>query len=207
MLDREFNKSHIEKWWADGGDITRRLNYDQLNADSVIMDLGGYKGDWTASMINKYNCTSHIFEPVEHLINGIAARFAGDKRVKSYDVAVGDVKKKCKIYHGKDATSLFASDSEEDFDIIKMMEVSDVLDKIGLDFVDVLKLNIEGGEFDLLDAIIDKNLQTKFGNLQIQFHKVEDDSVDRREKIGKELKKTHIRTWNYPWVWENWELK
>ena len=196
MLDKEFNKNDIGRWWADRGDATVRVNYD-LTEDSVIMDLGGYHGDWTDDMIKKYNCTSHIFEPVESLVKIIASRFAGDSRVKTYDVAVGDEKKECKIYHGRDESSLFSVGNDEDFEIIKMMEVSDVLDKI----------NIEGGEFDLMDAIIDKGLQTKFGNFQIQFHKVEDDSVERRERIHEELSKTHVCTWNYPWVWENWQLK
>ncbi len=207
MFDKTLMLQNIDEWWSDNGDVTRRLNYDHLTEDSVIMDLGGFNGDWTANMVNKYNCTSHIFEPVEHLIKGIASRFAGDKRVKCYDVAVGNEKKKCKIYHGEDETSLFSLGSEENFDTIKMVEVEDVFNKIGLDFVDVIKLNIEGGEFDLLDAIIAKNIQPKLGNLQIQFHKVADDSIERRESICKELSKTHVRTWNYSWVWENWELK
>ena len=206
MLDREFNKNHIGKWFENNGDGTLRINYN-LTKDSVIMDLGGYHGDWTNIMINKYNCTSHVFEPVESLVNIIAGRFSGDKRVSCYDVAVGDEKKKVKIYHGADESSLFSIGNNEAFEIIKMMEVSDVLNKIGLDFVDLVKINIEGGEFDLLDAIIDKGLQTKFGNFQIQFHKVEDDSVERRDKIHEELSKTHVCNWNYPWVWENWQLK
>ena len=195
MLDKEFNKNHIGKWFQDNGDGTLRINYN-LTENSVIMDLGGYHGDWT-----------NIFEPVKSLVNIIASRFAGDRRVKSYDIAVGDEKKKCNIYHGQDESSLFSVGSDDDFEVIKMMEVSNVLDKIGLNFVDVIKINIEGGEFDLLDAIIDKVLQTKFGNFQIQFHKVEDDSVERRDKIHEELSKTHVCNWNYPWVWENWQLK
>ena len=206
MIDKEYIKTHINEWWRDNGDGTLRINYD-LTEDSVIMDLGGYRGDWTNLMINKYNCTSHIFEPVKSLVNKIALRFAGDKRVKSYDVAVGSEKKKCNIYHGQDETSLFSLGNDDNYEVIKMMEVSDVLDKINLNFVDLIKINIEGGEFDLLDAIINKGLQTKFGNFQIQFHKVEDDSVERRDKIHEELSKTHVCNWNYPWVWENWQLK
>lgn len=205
MLDKKFNKFDVDRWWEDDGDATVRVNYD-LTEDSVIMDLGGYHGEWTDTMIKKYNCTSHVFEPVRNLVNIIGTRFDGDDRVKVYDVAVGDEKKECKIYHGRDESSLFSVGGES-FEMIKMMEVSDVLDKIGLDFVDLVKINIEGGEFDLLDAIIDKGLQTKFGNFQIQFHKVEDDSIDRREKIHEELSKTHECNWNYPWVWENWQLK
>ena len=206
MIDKTYIEANISSWWRDRGDDTHRINYD-LTDKSVIMDLGGFKGDWTNIMINKYNCKSHIFEPVESLVNKIASRFAGDKRVRVYDVAVGNKRSECKMYHGADETSLFSLGDSNNFETIKMLEVGDVLDKLKLDFVDLVKINIEGGEFDLLDTIINNNLQSKFGNIQVQFHKVENDSVERREKIREGLSKTHTCTWEYPWVWENWKLK
>lgn len=206
MLDKKFNKSAVDQWWEDDGDANLRHTYD-LNEDSVIMDLGGFHGEWTHLMVNKYNCKAHVFEPVEHLVNVIANRFAGDKRIKTYDVAVGDKTQEVKIYHNADESSVYTVYHGDAYEMMKMVEVSDVLKKTGIEFVDAVKINIEGGEFDLLDAIIEKGLQTKFGNFQIQFHKIEDDSVDRRDKIREELSKTHTCTWDYPWVWENWQLK
>ncbi len=73
--------------------------------------------------------------------------------------------------------------------------------------VDLMKLNIEGAEFDLLDRLIAKKLHKKVTDIQIQFHKIDDKSEERRNKIREKLSKTHDCTWNYPFVWENWKLK
>lgn len=37
-----------------------RYNYD-LNEDSVVFDLGGYKGEWTEKIFSKYRCYIYVF--------------------------------------------------------------------------------------------------------------------------------------------------
>jgi hypothetical protein len=61
-------------------------------------------------------------------------------------------------------------------------------------------------EFEVLESIIKNNLQTKFVNLQIQFHRFGEKYEERREAICKALSKTHHPTYCYSWVWENWCL-
>ena len=46
----------------------------------------------------------------------------------------------------------------------------DMLYGVPGDHVDLIKINIEGGEYELLEAILDNNLAKAFDNLQIQFH-------------------------------------
>ena len=70
-----------------------------------------------------------------------------------------------------------------------------------------MKINIEGGEFDLLDQLIKSKLVTRIDNIQVQFHNFFDNSKDRREGIRKQLKQTHYLTYDYYFVWENWKLK
>ena len=50
-------------WVRDNGDHTLRLDYD-LNEDSIVFDVGGYRGDFTSAIFNKYNCNVYVFEPV-----------------------------------------------------------------------------------------------------------------------------------------------
>ena len=42
---------------------------------------------------------------------------------------------------------------------------------------------------------------------QVEYHKIAEDSEDRRDAITEKLSLTHECTWNYPWVWENWKIK
>jgi len=47
-----------------------------------------------------------------------------------------------------------------------------------------------------------------FKNLQIQFHDfIIDNANERMENIQTQLAKTHKITYQYKFVWENWEIK
>ena len=70
-----------------------------------------------------------------------------------------------------------------------------------------MKINIEGGEYDLLEDMAREQVLGKIRNMQIQFHW--DGIEDYEEKIASvraKLSKTHVQTWNYELVWENWSL-
>lgn len=43
-------------------------------------------------------------------------------------------------------------------------------------------------------------------NLQIQFHNFVDSAEEKREAIRKQLSLTHKLTYDYYFIWENWEL-
>ena len=90
---------------------------------------------------------------------------------------------------------------------IEIRNICDFLDEIKIKKIDVIKINIEGAEFDLLNEVIKKNYQTKFDNIQVQFHKMFDDSHEKRDIIRKKLSETHQLTYDYTFVWENWKIK
>jgi hypothetical protein len=77
----------------------------------------------------------------------------------------------------------------------------------GIEHVDLIKINTEGGEFELLERMIETGLVPRFVNMQVQFHNVADDSTPRMEAIQRELAKTHELTYEYRYVWENWTRK
>ena len=82
--------------------------------------------------------------------------------------------------------------------------VTAFFDAQGIDHVDLAKMNIEGGEYDLLPALIDSGLMTRIDRLQVQFHLFEPSLAQAREAICEGLAKTHSRAWCYPFVWEEW---
>ena len=62
ILKDEFT-IQVKKWFADRGDQTLRLEYPELTSDSIVFDLGGYLGDFSAAIVERYNCKIYIFEP------------------------------------------------------------------------------------------------------------------------------------------------
>lgn len=51
-LIRDSFQREVRRWFRDKGDSTLRLDYP-LNADSIVLDVGGYKGDFSALIHEK----------------------------------------------------------------------------------------------------------------------------------------------------------
>ena len=70
----------------------------------------------------------------------------------------------------------------------------------------MLKVNIEGGEYDLLPRLFDQNKMPKIKYIQVQFHDIESDSKQKKtlsEKILVKLMFVNIAMNSY----ENWVRK
>jgi hypothetical protein len=90
---------------------------------------------------------------------------------------------------------------------VRLRAFSDFLAETGLPKVDLLKINIEGGEFPLLEHLIASGLINKVIHLQIQFHDFFPDATARRERIRLLLTRTHVEQWNFPFIWESWKRR
>ena len=92
------------------------------------------------------------------------------------------------------------------FHSASLVEVEAVDLKNYLTDYDLCKINIEGGEYLLLNDLIDNNMITKLNNIQVQFHLIEN-YQEEYNKLAEKLSKTHELTWRFPFVWENWRIK
>lgn len=211
MIDFDHNTTEVDKWWEVDGDNTLRLDYP-LQPGDVIFDIGGFRGEWTWKLRGRHpHCSYHIFEPVVPYAATIAAKFKDFPNVTVYPTGIGAESFDGQIYFptrvGDEATLHPDDPSRYISETIHVTDIVEAFDKCEIDFVELMKINIEGHEFDLLERMIKKGLHKNVGNLQIQFHKIDGESEVRRQKIQNKLSKTHECTWNYPWVWENWKLK
>ena len=82
-------KKEIQRWFADKGDETLRLNYPELNDASIVFDMGGYKGDFASNIFSKYCCEVYVFEPVKKYAENIQDRFSKNPKIKVYSFALG----------------------------------------------------------------------------------------------------------------------
>ena len=76
---------------------------------------------------------------------------------------------------------------------------------LGVEEIDLLKLNIEGAEYAVLQDMAKKNLLIKCKDIQVQFHTFVEDYGNQYDTIKAELLKTHCTTYSYPFVWENFK--
>lgn len=199
-----FNQKEYDRWVGDAGDLTHRLNYE-LDKNSIVVDLGGYKGYWTENINKKFGCKIYILEPLKVFYGDLIEKFKEYNNIVPINVALLNKNENTQMSIKGDMSSLF--DPGENNEIIECLDVKDFFYKYEIDKIDVLKINIEGSEYDLLDRIIDLNLHSNIKNLQIQFHRFIENCDSRRISIQNRLSDTHKCTWNYDWIWENWQLK
>jgi len=195
----------VVSWFADKGDDTLRLDYE-LNENSIIFDVGGYKGEFARDIFCKYQSYIYVFEPIQEFYEICVKRFIKNKKVHSFNFGLADKSFDTEINISDNASSIFNVEGEKTK--IRLESITDFIKSNQIETVDLIKINIEGGEYDLLDSLIENNLIHKFKNIQVQFHDfVIENPRERMTKIQNELSKTHSLTYQYDFVWENWKIK
>jgi FkbM family methyltransferase len=199
-------RTDLKKWFQDKGDRTLRLDYE-LHENSVVFDLGGYEGQWAADIYCKYSCHIFVFEPSLTFFNSIKSRFLKNDKVKIFQFGLAAKDSQEKLFLQQDGSSMFsrAGAGEGKFEIISLQDICKFASEYEIDAIHLMKVNIEGGEYDLLERIISSGLIHKIDNIQIQFHEFVDNAERRMKSIQDELSKTHEPTYQYNFVWENWK--
>ena len=210
---KKIYKSEQEKmyttWVKDQGDELLRVTYD-LDKDSLVFDIGGYKGQWASDIYAKYNCTIHVFEPVQSFAQKIEERFKNNSKIILHDFGLGQTTADAQITIDNDASSLHRHSCRttgNNSQTIKIVDIDDFIKQNNIHHIDLMKMNIEGGEYELLDRIIETGLIDKIQNVQIQFHDFVPQADKRRQALAKVLSETHEITYQYPLIWENWQRK
>ena len=202
MSNLTLNSNEIGRWFNDRGDYTHNITYD-LNENSIIMDLGGYTGVWAQQMIEKYNPNVYILEPVTNFYEGMVSRFSNNDKVRLMNVGIGVEDKDGVIFMGGDGSSsnLINGNGVN----VKFNTIDTILEKWGLNEVDLIQINIEGDEYPLLEHMLSTGSINKFKNVQIQFHLGIENDVARRDEIREGFIANGFKIkFDYPFVWESW---
>lgn len=194
-------KKRTAEWFKIGGDSSLRLNYP-LDENSVVLDVGGYEGQWASDIYSMYSAHIYIFEPVKEFAEKIKKRFIKNNKIKVFNFGLSDKDELREISLSRDGSSVYLNNAAQK-ELIELKSASNFLS--GFSSVDLMKINIEGGEYDLLEDLIRAGIINKIKNLQIQFHDFVPNADERMSKIQRDLGKTHHLTYQYPFVWENWK--
>lgn len=192
------------KWFQDKGDTTLRVNY-LLNEQSVVFDVGGYRGDWSDEIIKLYDPFIYIFEPVSEYYSFVVNRFRNNPKVKVYNFGLSNENKIENIAILSNASSTYKQ--SDTYLSIELRDIKGFLQEENIEFINLIKINIEGGEYLLLTRLIEEKIILKTQDVQVQFHDFYPNAETLREDLHESLKKTHFITYNYPFIWENWRLK
>src|SRR5262249_4318827 len=133
-------EARVRPWFRDNGDKTKRLFYD-LGPESVVVDLGGYEGQWTSDIAAMYACYVHTFEPVPQFADYIRNRFARNPKISVYEFGLAGSTRLEQITLDRDGTSLYRPGLMKQ--TIRLERAVDFLQEQQIYPVDLMKINIE----------------------------------------------------------------
>ncbi|RZL34944.1 MAG: FkbM family methyltransferase [Rubrivivax sp.] len=203
-LQRQRFDDALRAWFGARGDQTLRVEFGDLGPGSLVLDLAGYKGDWTAEISRRYGSRVMVFEPIRAFHDQIRDRFAGTPEVQPFQFGLGARDEVLEMHHSADGTGAFVQGQAEQ---VRLVQASGFLHEHGVQQIDLLKINIEGGEFELLEHLIATGEIARVRRLQVQFHDFVPDALARRARLVQQLGRTHRQNWCFYFVWEEWALQ
>ncbi|CAH1662251.1 hypothetical protein BOSEA31B_12357 [Hyphomicrobiales bacterium] len=197
----------VQEWLDEGADGTFRSDYN-LDDRSIVFDVGGYHGDFAAKIVDRFGCFVFVFEPIQEFSAQIRQRFSGDHRVKVFDYGLGCADERLVFDLDKDATSAVgAAMPGADSVTAEIRRFSAVLHELGIDEIDLVKLNIEGGEYDVISDIENNNVIQRIKRFDIQFHDFVDSADEKMKRARTALSIHHRPIFAFDYVWESWIRK
>lgn len=176
---------------------SQRYDY-RLNKMCSVIDIGGYSGDFAFEIERRYGCNVTIYEASLPFTKRIQERITSTHKIELRNAAVGRDYGWLDIHIKGDMTGAFADGP---------IERCPMMDAASLDSAELLKINCEGGEYDILERLLETDRAKEYDDIQVQFHTVAPDWLNRYKAIHEGLKRTHRLTFDAPFCWQNWELR
>jgi FkbM family methyltransferase len=168
----------------------------KLDKSSVVLDLGSFDGGFIDGIYNRYKSYIYGFEPVKSFYTTLANKYKTLNKIKMYNIGLAGTTSVETIYVSADSSSTHKKVSNQQ-EQVQLIDIREFLQDNEITSISIIKMNIEGGEYPLLDRMIQTDIVSKCDNIQIQFHLNEIDDIKKMQNIRKCLKKTHYLTFQY----------
>lgn len=173
-----------------------------LDQNSVVVEVGGYKGRWALQIAERYQPRLYVFEP-----QGWAAEVCREvlrgKRAQVFQLALGATSGRMLMGEWEtDGCSLVKDGAEYP---AEMVEIGDTFRHLDItDRVSLMLVNIEGYEYTLIPHMLERGILPQ--RLMVQFHTFADPSGVVTGSIYAALAMLGYRiAWSYGVVLTAWE--
>lgn len=178
----------------------------KLPKQPTIFDIGGYKGEWSKVIENKYpESIIYIFEPIQKFADDIRKLFSNNKNINVYNFGLSGESRKMFISLENESSSVYKITENRQEIILK--DIFEFTQQEKLKKIDLIKINIEGEEYSLIESMIQNDMMQYCDYILVQFHDFIPDAHHRRNSIIGEILQTHENVFSYPFVWELYKQK
>lgn len=178
-----------------------RYQYDDLTPDSVVIDCGGFEGNFAKTINAKYGCHVMVFEPIFEFFGKVLLAVGNNPKIYVHHAAVGNSNRRENFGVKGDQTGVMCSGNRTEN--VAVADIATIVASIliGYQQIALLKLNIEGMEFEVMERILDTGLADRVVHFQVQAHNIIPDAESRWQRIMDRLAETHEVDYYAPWVW------
>ena len=205
MLETHSYSPHLRRFMRAVGANPGLVVDFGVDASSIVVEVGAYLGDWTERMSRSSGARIYAFEPNPAVLPRMRNRFADQPNVVILDYGLGPRNEDAVLSRNGPGSSLTRLSPYESV-TVPIRDIAVAFGDLGLEHIDVLHMNIEGGEYDALEHLAEKGWFPRIGVFVVQFHEWIPKAHRRRRALQRELRRTHTKLWDYPWVFEAWQV-
>ncbi len=134
-----------------------------LNASSICYCVGcGEDITFDIGLIDHFGCDVYGFDPTPRAIKHVKSVAGKNPRYHFYEVGLWDKEDKLKFFVPKNpehvSHSLVNLQKTKDYISVKVKRLSNIMEELGHHRIDLLKIDIEGAEYKLIQSVIEDNL-------------------------------------------------
>lgn len=182
-------KCHTETYGNPGASFT--INPNLINKNSIFYSFGiGSDISFDLSIIEKYGINIYAFDPTPRSLKWLKKQEL-PKEFKHYDFGLASFDGTASFYSPNNPDHVSFSMKQSSFVSSETVEVNvyqlkTVLEKLKHNKIDVLKMDIEGAEYDVINNIINSGIEIK--QLLVEFHhRLVEDGITKTKITLKEL--------------------
>jgi len=138
-----------------------------LTKDSVVVDAGAHRGEFSAEIIRRFGCQCHLVEANPRLVETLIVARA--ESITTAALGACDGRGMLHVSENPEATGLFDAGSATTSVEVETISLATLMQRRGITEIDILKLDIEGAEFDLIASTPDQILQ-RINQITVEFH-------------------------------------
>ena len=172
----------------------------------IFIDIGSCIGLFIDEIFKKYDNTEiseiHCFEPHKANFNFLTKKYKDNKKIIINNFAISNKKGEFKFYMknynskfdfaGNAGSSLKKNKSNIDkknFEIVKVIRISDYINENNLNKIDLMKIDAEGSEYDIIFDIYESSLLDKIYKIYFEDHSRKIDLDRQRKKFFEIINK------------------
>lgn len=163
----------LEHYGNRYGDWSVPANY--VTKESIVYSFGiGEDASWDLALIQAKNCQVQGFDPTPKSLSWVKNHVL-DSRFSIHPWALADLDGTLDLWLPANDAFVSASCRASDSSSSKKITVPcrclpSIMNELGHEFVDVLKMDIEGAEYSVIEQIVNDGLAKRIGVILVEFH-------------------------------------